>query len=352
MPATMTEIAREARVSLPLVSRFLNNDATLRISEEKRLRIEQARKKLGGVRVHRAARSLSKKLAYNISIPYNRCFSPQWFQANIGSSEKFQAFEKTLRERDFRVSVNFFDPEHILEFFEDMAPSEGYCDGFLLETAVVDKNVARWILENRIPHVSTDARADRFEVNTISHYAVSGLRQSVEHLLLLGHRRVGYVGTGFRYSQFLQVMTEKEIPFRDEDQCAIPYLQSSENFQDFRQSTREAFGQSFRAGEGPTAYVCGNDYTAMGVIDVLRERGLSVGRDLSVIGFDNIEQRGATPSENPILTTVDVPFEQIGRRCAERLIEQITRGQRSIIHERIPVDLIIRSSTGICPVGR
>src|SRR5690554_2622132 len=103
MPATMTAIAREAKVSLPLVSRFLNQDSTLRISDDKRRRIELATKKLGGVRRHRAARSLAKKLAFNISMPMNRCFSPEWFQMNVGGLEGFQAFEKTLRTHDFRL---------------------------------------------------------------------------------------------------------------------------------------------------------------------------------------------------------------------------------------------------------
>lgn len=352
MAATMTEIAREAGVSLPLVSRFLNNDATLRISEEKRKRIERAKVKLGGVRIHRAARSLSKKLAYNFSLPMNRCFSPEWFQMNVGSSERFRAFERTLRERDFRVSVNFFDPDHILDFLEDMAPSNGYCDGFLLDTAVVDKDVARWLLKNRVPHVSTDARADQWEVNTISHHAISGMRQAVKHFLDLGHRRIGYVGTVFRYHQFFQVMAEQEIPFRDEDRCNVNYLSPEDSFTQFRTYTRQTFGQWYRPGQGPTALICGNDYTAWGVIDVLNEHGLTPGKDLSIIGHDNIEQRGTTPAEHPILTTIDVPFDVIGQRCAERLLEQALNGQRNIIHERIPVKLVIRKTTGICPTDK
>lgn len=349
MSATMTEIAREAKVSLPLVSRFFNNDATLRISDEKRSRIEQAKMKLGGVRIRRVPFDTQKKITYNFSVPVNRCFSFEWFQKNISATEEFRAFEQTLWSRNFRVSINFFDPDKCLDFLKDMAAS--HCDGFFLDGGVVDDSVAQWLMENRIPHVSIAPRDHQWGVNTVYEYAISGLRQSLGHLLNLGHRRIGYVGTQVRYPEFLLVMAEKEVPVKPEDYCLIQ-IGPDDNFSHYRDHAREAFDKWFRSDCGPTSVICANDYIALGVIDVLRDRGLKPGEDLSIIGYENIEQRGPLSTPTPILTTVDVPFDVIGQRCAERLLEQVVNGQWNIVHEQIPVKLIVRETTCACRVGK
>jgi DNA-binding LacI/PurR family transcriptional regulator len=70
------------------------------------------------------------------------------------------------------------------------------------------------------------------------------------------------------------------------------------------------------------------------------------GRELSVVGYDDIEGQGLLASERPILTTINNPFERIGRRMAELLLNQILHGQRQIIHERMPVSLVVRETAG------
>lgn len=354
MAATMTEIAREAGVSQPLVSRFLNNDPTLRISEERRTRIERAKVKLGGVRLNRKTRNVRKKLAHKFSVPVNRNYTPDWICENIVGLELYQAFVKTLQAEKFRISINFFDPDEIPGFLKDLAPSQGYCDGFFLEgSGIIDQEIAQWLLKNKIPHVSTDPRVERLGVNTVFNHKINGLSQAVEHLLELGHRRIGYVGISKIYRrEFLSAILEKEVHFKNEDFCQIPNLSLQETPVRYRDHAREEFSKWFQSGREPTAVICSNDHIAMGVIDVLKDRGLKAGKDLSVVGYDNIEQRGSNPSEQPFLTTVDVPNDIVGRRCAERLLEQVLYGHRSIVHEYIPVKLIVRETTGTCPVGK
>jgi LacI family transcriptional regulator len=347
MAATITEIAREANVSVPLVSRFLSDDTTLRITEEKRVRIEQAKAKLGGVRIRRAAANSSKKLTYNISMPVNHCFSPEWFKTNFGQTERFQAFVQTLKSQNFRVSINFFDSEKCLKYLKDVARS--HCDGFLLGDGVVDGEISQWLLENQIPHVSTSSQDDKWEVNTVYDYVIGGMRQSIEHLLNLGHRHIGFVGIQERYPIFQLAITERQLAFQLDDWCRTDSLAADENVDCVRDHARQSFSQWFHPEQGPTAVICGNDFTALGVMDVLRERGLKPGKDLSIIGYDNIEQRFLKNCDHPILTTVDVPFDKIGQRYAERLLEQAVNGKWNIVHEQIPVKLVVRETTGICP---
>lgn len=348
MAATMTEIAREAKVSVALVSRFLNNDSSLRISDDKRNRIHNARVKLGGVQMRHAMKIIRRKLAYKFSIPVNRNFSPEWIQENILGTQEYRSFEQTLNSRDFRVSVNFFDPDNCLEFFKDMAPSQGYCDGFLIGTRVLDREISNWLLANQISHVCTDPEAEQFGVNTVYDHKIVGLQQSVRHLVELGHRRIGYVGRPEYYPLFVLAMTKNGVSVVNGDFCVVAPLTLQDALGTYRDNAQDAFAKWFKHEQSPTAMLCGNDYIAMGVTDVLQERGLTPGKDLSIIGYDNIEQRGEKQSAKPFLTTVDVPFDIIGQRYAERLLDQTLNGQRTIIHEHIPVELLVRETTGPC----
>ena len=79
----------------------------------------------------------------------------------------------------------------------------------------------------------------------------------------------------------------------------------------------------------------------------MHEAGLTPGRDLSIVGYDNIEHRqyGKT---NGQLTTIDNPKDQVGRRIGEMLLNQLLRGQRDIVAELVPTTLIVRNTTGPC----
>jgi DNA-binding LacI/PurR family transcriptional regulator len=103
-----------------------------------------------------------------------------------------------------------------------------------------------------------------------------------------------------------------------------------------REATRELFAVGFR----PTAIVCHNDYMAIGALRELRERGLSIPRDISVTGFDNIP---LTEFCEPPLTTVHVPRDEIATFSASWLNrkKQLSPGRSVVIHP----ELIVREST-------
>lgn len=349
MAVTLTKIAKEAKVSVSLVSRFFNNDPTLQISDEKARLIEQVRDRLGGVKPRQATRSRLRSLANNFVMPLNHAFSLDWFSRNYCSSQLFRSMQAVLKDNGFRLSASLIDPDERLEFAEEMVTSCGYCDGMLLGSSMLDESLASYLLAKGFPHVSIDPRAEQYGVNTVSDYGISGLRAAVSHLLELGHRRIGYVGTNYRFADFIAAMTEKEVPFRVEDKCDVPHLRVGDIDRMWRGKTHDAFAAMFNEDDGPTAVFCANDYMALGVMDVLRERGLEPGVDLSVIGYDNIEQRSNDVVEQPVLTTVDVPYDVIGQRCAEILLDQAVNGRTNIVHEHIPLKLIVRGTTGVCP---
>jgi LacI family transcriptional regulator len=85
---------------------------------------------------------------------------------------------------------------------------------------------------------------------------------------------------------------------------------------------REGASRLIAMSDPPTAIVCGNDLLAMGAMAVAKEAGLTVGKDLSITGFDDLEMSSTL---NPPLTTVRIPACQMGRKAAELLVDTIEK---------------------------
>jgi len=104
------------------------------------------------------------------------------------------------------------------------------------------------------------------------------------------------------------------------------------------------------SGETFSALFAFNDISAMGAIRALRETGLKVPEDVSVVGFDDIQ---SAAFQNPGLTTVRQPLREMGRAAAEILLKRINR-PGSELHDKHTVEpeLVIRETTGGAPAGR
>ncbi len=90
--------------------------------------------------------------------------------------------------------------------------------------------------------------------------------------------------------------------------------------------------------------ICGNDQIARGALDIVREKGMSVPRDVAVMGFDNWET--ITTESRPPLTSVDMNFEELGRQAARRLFSAIA-GDHQTGLEILPTRLVVRASTAL-----
>ena len=104
------------------------------------------------------------------------------------------------------------------------------------------------------------------------------------------------------------------------------------------------------SGEAFTAMFASSDISAMGAIRALRESGVGVPEDVSVVGFDDIQ---SAAFQNPGLTTVRQPLREMGRAAAEILVKRINR-PGSELHDThtLEPELVIRETTGPAPAGR
>ncbi len=135
-----------------------------------------------------------------------------------------------------------------------------------------------------------------------------------------------------RVAGFRRAFAENDIALRPEWHVEVPYTLDD---------AREAARYLFNLKDRPTAVVCGNDVIAYGVLLEAERSGFSVPRDLSVVGFDDLDwSRHLRPS----LTTIQVLTASIWQRAGEYLVRHLA-GEQTMMHHEVDYALIVREST-------
>jgi LacI family transcriptional regulator len=288
-----------------------------------------------------------RKLSQTIVVPVNRMFSLEYVERHLLEVEPYRSFEATLKEKDFHLHFSFIAEDEMQETIQSLIGSARNCDGLLLLGEICTEKTADLLRTSEFPHVSFDANTERFAVNTVLAHSSAGIARAAEHLHALGHRRIGFLGRRNhpRYALVVAALTAMRLSVNDSLSCWLDAAPVGLTPEEWRKAAREAVGRSLDGTRAATALICSNDEAALGAVEAVRERGLKAGEALSLVGHDNIEVRGRSPVEHPILTTIDNPTDRIGRRMAQLLLNQILYGQREVVHERLPAPLIVREST-------
>lgn len=164
----------------------------------------------------------------------------------------------------------------------------------------------------------------------------AGARLGVQHLLELGHRRIGYVGTRCpqtaqsnraRWRGYVDVMSRAELPIYPDGDRIRP--------------EPETVADLF-AERPPTALLCCSDDTALAVFAELTRRGLVCPRDVSVVGIDDAPYAAYI---TPRLTTIRLPYAEIGAAAARLLLERIAAPGAAVQHLVMPETMVVRDST-------
>jgi DNA-binding LacI/PurR family transcriptional regulator len=170
----------------------------------------------------------------------------------------------------------------------------------------------------------------------------AGTYAATQHLIRLGHQRIGFVGKAW----------DEPLPSASKGQGYLRAVQKHGLAPE--RITLEDWGpgileESYRAGirmggmsDRPTALVCWSDLVAMGICRGLQEAGARVPEDVAIVGFDDV-QIGAYFT--PPLTTVAQPVEEICRKAMELLIEQLN-GKKEVRQVTVQPGLVIRKSCG------
>ena len=221
---------------------------------------------------------------------------------------------------------------------------EALLDG-LLVLDMLEQNVEKvnQLYRAGLKMVVLGASWEGLEVPFVDSDNVAGTRAALEHLIGLGHRRVGGVfalphtcNTQDRLRTFRETLRERCIPIDD----SLVLMEEEATL--ISQTGREKIRQILRSSERPSAFFCGGYYLALEVMRIAREEGLRIPEDLSVVGFDDPVSAALL---SPPLTTVRQPLDEMGRLATEMLLEWLKNTAPPRHRVVLPTQLMVRQST-------
>ncbi len=332
---TMIDIAHEAGVSKSTVSLVLQNSEL--VKEETRDRVLAAMDRLGYV-YNRGAANLRRKTSEVLGMVINDLTNPFFAEIAVG-------IEQALQTAGFipLLANTGEDPRRQAQVMQAMR--EHGAAGFLFSPAIgTDEAFARDIMSWRLPIVTVMRRIPGVAFRSVAPDNVGGARLATEHLIGLGHQRIAFLGgrPGMvvmedRCQGYRMALATAGLP-------ADPGLIVEERPN--RDGGLAGVGAVLSMPDPPTAVLCFNDAVAFGALHGLWERGLQAGRDLAVVGFDDIANAAHT---TPPLTTVAVSCRTLGERAAHLLLSEL-RGEPTEDHIG-EVRLVVRASSGPAVCG-
>lgn len=329
MAVSIKDIARLAGVSHSTVSRALRHSPLIPAATARRI---QRIAKEAGYTASAVARSLVMRKTEAIGAVVTSIADPF-------NGEVVQGIEEEANRHGYSVILanSQADPEREMKVVRSFR--ERRVDGIIVASSRVGAHYLPLLKELEAPVVLLNNQHPSEFAYSVAIDNQDGGYLAVRHLIDLGHRQIAYLGDQFglqsdaeRFAGFRQAMTEAGLPVRRD------YVVRG----DGRPAKgRERAAELLERKKPPTAIFCYNDMTALGVLEEAGTRGLQVGRDLSVVGFDDLFFAALL---QPGLTTIRQPKRELGRR-AMGLLLALLRGEDAERAAVIRGELVVRGST-------
>ncbi len=256
--------------------------------------------------------------------------------------------EEAARQSGCNLLLHFVTREDAAALRLPRSVTDGAVDGVLL-AGLTHRPFVQAVTAAKLPTVLIDSYPDMRHADhpcdTVLMESERSVHELTEHLIGLGHERIGFIGDiadclSFteRWNGFRRALLEASLPL-DLTACAI--APAAKHYFD----TADISAALRAMPRLPTAFVCANDLVARRTVRALEAFGLRVPEDLSVTGFDRMDVRGETPAGPQALTTVNVNAEHIGLRACEQLLWRMDRPARPSDHIRIATSIVIGEST-------
>jgi LacI family transcriptional regulator len=327
--ATIRDVARAAGVSQATVSRALSMPELVRPGT--RARVEAAARELG-YRPNRAARGLITGRTGNLGLIVPDLSNP-FFAAVV------KGVQAAARAADYSVFIADTDEEADAEV-DLLRALAKQVDGLILcSPRAPDDDLAAVGAESTV--VLMNRRAGERPSVTVDN--ADGMRQAVDHLAALGHRRVAYVA-GPRTS-WSNAQRERGL-HQTADAGGVDVVHLGHFPPQFEGGVAAA---DLAVASGATAVIAYNDLVALGLLSRLGVRAVPVPHALSVVGCDDI---GMSAMSQPALTTVSVPKRAAGRATVALLLSMLDAGaDAGPAHRELPTQLIVRGTTAVAPTS-
>jgi LacI family transcriptional regulator len=337
---TIRDVAARAGVSTATVSRSLRRSPDVR--PQTRARVEDAARELR-YRPSGVARSLKLRSTRTIGVIVTDIGNPYFPQV-------VSAIEDAARERGYSVLLadGRGDPEREVESLDLLGERE--VDGLIIASSELTGRHQDRIREVACPVVIINSESTVAAVPAFVSDNEAGGRLAAAHLYALGHRYISYLATPRaenRAARERLAGSSTRLQQLGLPADALAIVPTEEGIAGGDEAARAALRQR----PATTALLCYNDLTAIGAIRGLRATGLDVPRDVSIIGFDDIEM---APYVDPALTTIRQATREMALAAAASLFARIDSGREPTAGEvggepgvtrRLPVELIIRETT-------
>lgn len=326
------EIARKARVSHSTVSRVINNVSTV---DPKLARRVQAIIEEVGYRPNYQAQALARGRSHTVGLIVSELSGGNPFFAEI-----ILYFERAAVENGFEVLISFADTEtdsnHIAVCANRMR--ERQVEGIAVLTFGMEECL-KDVATSSLPIVYAGADRKLEGVRNIRINYLTGMREAVKHLAAFGHRRIGYISgqlnwssMRMRYDALRKAMQAAEIGFDKEILAECDHTLAG---------GEQGMAKLLRVPNPPTAVLCCNDMAAIGALKTLSTRGLVAGRDISLIGFDDLPLCNFT---QPSLSTIRFAPNELAKLAFQALMDEIQGGDAKTDYE-YKTHFVLREST-------
>jgi LacI family transcriptional regulator len=333
---TIKDIARLAAVSHTTVSRALNDKS--RIRNETKEKILSIAKELH-YQPNFIARSLVMKRTKTLGLIITTIANPFYTELALG-------IEATARGFGYTIILSFTHSDLSIEKQSvDMLRGKGV-DGIIFSSAHMgDTNIAE-LAEEGFPIILVNRRTYHPTVKEKVDYVgvdnILGGFLAVEHLIRLGHKRIGVIGGSSESSVGFERLQggRKALAAYGVDEIGDYFLEG-----DFLKDSGYQGGSRFlEMTEPPTAIFAANDYMGLGVYQAISERGVRIPEEVALVGFNDIEFSAMRGIE---LTTIGQKKYEMGATAVKTLVERIERGEPQSSREIIlKPELIVRKTCG------
>lgn len=321
---SMKDIAKQCSVSVASVSKALNGYPD--ISEETRQLILKTASEMGYL-PNSSARALKTKRSYNLGVLFVD-------EAMSGLTHDYfnhvlESFKRTAESRGYDITFTSGNLSGQRLNYYEHCRYRGV-DGVVIACINFFTEEVQWLVQSDIPVVTIDHVFDG-RIAVVSNN-IQGMEDLVSYVLKRGHRKIAYIHgedssvTRSRLGSFYRTLQKKRIDVPDEYMPVIPYRDA--------EAAAMATSELLDLKDPPTCILYPDDFSALGGINEIHERGLRIPDDISIAGYDGLTFARIL---EPRLTTLCQDTETIGRLAAQKLIDLIENPKATII-DKFTVD--------------
>lgn len=328
---TIEDIAKMAGVSKTTVSRVLNNKPDVRASTRERI-LNLMNEYEFHPNMFATGKTSHKINHIGLIVPY----APKSILSNQFYVDVLQGILDEVERRDHYLLFCYVHQTNYVEVY-DQKRVEGFV---VLSPASLHSSIILELKSAEIPFICTAKLIGEPDIVYIDSNNRKGAELAIQHLIELGHRKIAFAGKPALTSNHERLQGYRETLNQNNIEVNENYIQTIEV--STIESGFDMMNNLLNLEDPPTAVFSSCDIMAYGAIKAIRERGLRVPEDISIVGFDDIP---LSKNMIPSLTTIRQPASEKGATAVGELIDYLVDG-KEMKSKVLDVELIVRNSTG------